>query len=331
LYNYAAYTQPFLDPLFRATRNVSGALFGYSNTTIFYRANQPVSILAMSQQYQFCHSSNFSSSCLPLRSNQHTAPNYYHPEKNNYTAFNQRQRSTAGIIWESIGNGGIPNTLTAQGQSALVAQTYSFGGSRTNLLSAGLPDSQWQIEAQHLHNMSLAALQLWLVENAAPRIFEFRPGESSVQFLEEVTRPEDVSICKSQKVRNDAYSSFSVLGLSIILAVGSFIILLNLLLADMVFFVRSRLTRFRKSGATWVDTKQIDWYSTQALQLHRMAMQGKGVGVWEGEASLVPVLQKKHKKFRMNSWELEPSQVPLIAYGLADHGKMSNYLAREMA
>jgi hypothetical protein len=43
-------------------------------------------------------------------------------------------------------------------------------------------------------------------------------------------------------------------------------------------------------------------------------MEGKGIGGWEGEDSLVPILQKKYKKLRMESGELEPSQVSLVVY-----------------
>jgi hypothetical protein len=56
-----------------------------------------------------------------------------------------------------------------------------------------------------------------------------------------------------------------------------------------------------------VDTRRIDWYNSQALQLHRVAMEGKGIGGWEGEDSLVPILQKKCKKFGMESRELSYS------------------------
>ena len=54
-------------------------------------------------------------------------------------------------------------------------------------MTGGTGSGGWQIEAQHLHNISLASLQLWLDENAVPPTFEFRPGESSLEFLEDTS------------------------------------------------------------------------------------------------------------------------------------------------
>ena len=305
LYNYAAYTQPVVDPLFESTRNVSGLHYGFGNNSQVYLANEPVSILAIHQQYQFCYSSNFSTSCSPLSSMWQSEPAPYRAETQNYPGFSLQQRFTAGWIWASAASNEYWDTLLGQGPTALVAQGYAFVAQGSGIASASLPDNQWQIEGQHLHNVSLAGLQRTLVTRVAPPIFELRPGQSSLPFLNLINNPRQLLLCSSQKVRNAAYSSFSVLSLSMIVAFGGLIILLDFCIADIVFYVRSRRRKHRTEGVAWVDLKRRDWHSSQALQLHRMAMEGRGIGPWKSEGRLVPVLENNHKTYAFEEMEME--------------------------
>lgn len=96
------------------------------------------------------------------------------------------------------------------------------------------------------------------------------------------TDPINVAMCGSQKVRNSFNTiSFSILGVAIILIVGTMLILTNLILDLVVGWIQSRW----KIG----DYRRLQWISEDKLQLQRMAYEEAGIGTWSGTTSVVPV------------------------------------------
>jgi hypothetical protein len=309
LNNYATYTGKVTDPLFEATTNVSNQILGLADTGESYVPNHVTTFLAAAVRHQFCHSKDFSSSCTPLRGVYQSDPDYYQPDYHNYSAFTLPQRLTVGALYETIPIASFLETMLCQGQFILSAHRYLSYGSAFHRLSVAIPSNQWQIEAQNLHNISLAGMQRLLVEHASPPVFEVRPGESSLQFLTQAIQSEGLQICASQKVRSTAYTSFSALGLSIILSIGSVIIFLNFCIVDVVFFVCIQIQRWRAKSTSWVDLNRLDWTNSQFLQLQSVVLEAQGVGPWKRGGQTIPVVERSESEFRIE--DMKVMETPL--------------------
>lgn len=99
------------------------------------------------------------------------------------------------------------------------------------------------------------------------------------------TRPKyqpQIAQCKSQKVRSpNGTISFSVLGIVIILIVGTLLVLTDLLLDVIMGFMRRKLH--------WKDHKRFQWILDEKLQLQRLAFEESGQGQWSRGTDAVPV------------------------------------------
>ncbi|KAH1596408.1 hypothetical protein KXX34_000458 [Aspergillus fumigatus] len=141
---------------------------------------------------------------------------------------------------------------------------------------AQLPSNQWQIEVQSWFETNLAKLQ--------ERSVQFATGpRSSREGKQRVALTDQTPLCKAQKVRCPAgMTSFSVLGVSCLLAVGGLIILSNLSLDSIMARV----------GPKWFPGsayRRLNWALDDKLQLQRKAFEGAGVGHWHGQTAAVPV------------------------------------------
>jgi hypothetical protein len=160
------------------------------------------------------------------------------------------------------------------------------------------PIYQWQLEAENLHNLSLAVLQRRVHEFAAPEHFQIRPNLSSIDRIETPTDPYLLRTCEQQKTRSAEHYSVSVLGMTIILGVGSLLILLDWIFIKQILWFRS-FTHKRLA-------KQADWTSGGTLQLHRLALEARGVRDWDTRHYEAPRLVEKGKMFRGLAVENEP-------------------------
>lgn len=77
-----------------------------------------------------------------------------------------------------------------------------------------------------------------------------------------------------QKIRSSAYSNFSVLGLAIVLIVGSLLIILGYTIESLVNTIETRLRHIHKYS-------RLEWSAHDILQTQRMAHDELGYGKWE--------------------------------------------------
>ncbi len=98
----------------------------------------------------------------------------------------------------------------------------------------------------------------------------------------------DRAMCKSQKVRHPiGYTNVSVLGIVIILVVGSVIIVISWVLDTVVGSIQKHL--WKRS-----DYKRVQWLLNSTLQLQRMAFESAGFGSpWLRCDETVPVTREK--------------------------------------
>ena len=105
-------------------------------------------------------------------------------------------------------------------------------------------------------------------------------------------------MCHSQLVRSTAGTiSFSVLGVSIILAVGFVVIVLAQTVERITAFCQHRF--FKKSKY-----RQLNWVLDDKFQLQRMMYEAVEMGgKWEGTKDSVPVTEKSATGVRFGGWE----------------------------
>jgi hypothetical protein len=89
-------------------------------------------------------------------------------------------------------------------------------------------------------------------------------------------------LCKRQRVQTSAYYSVSVFGMAVILSIGTILILLDQSLEKLWFAYLNP-----RSGIA----KQAEWTQTGMLQLHRQAVEARGIGPWDRKNTDVPVME----------------------------------------
>lgn len=85
----------------------------------------------------------------------------------------------------------------------------------------------------------------------------------------------------TQKIRSDSFTSFSVLGLVILLVVGGLLIGVSYMLDSVVHWILNR-----KNVRTY---QRLEWNTNETLQLQRLAHEEAGFGTWTGAAGDNPV------------------------------------------
>ena len=140
-----------------------------------------------------------------------------------------------------------------------------------------------------MHNISLATMQRAVVEYTSSTDIETGPGLRSLQQIVRPTDPEALRLCGMVKIWSAEHTSFSVLGLVLILVLGSGFIVLDFVLARAVGWART------KTG--WRLYKRAEWADQSTLQLQRQALEGRWIGPWTGTDDDVPVLAGYRRTF----------------------------------
>ncbi|KAF2191705.1 hypothetical protein K469DRAFT_654829 [Zopfia rhizophila CBS 207.26] len=223
-------------------------------------------------------------------------------DKNIYKVWlNGAQRDT--ISWASkviYGYHRLINTIVdVAGAESLIAR-YSLKG----LFQASIPKNQWQIELENLVSTSLASLQGSFVEAAR--------GQSKSGLSNAFVRPGQnesaaLKVCRSQKIISTRFSSFNVLGLAIILVIGSIFVCLDISLEPIIRYAQTRQFHSSKNKLEDAESspgnnneaaairrqskpyKRYEWNATSTLQLQRLAHEAIGCGTWSRVTSETPI------------------------------------------
>ena len=188
---------------------------------------------------------------------------------------NNRQFAVVGRIAPQQLMLSMYTSVTGRGSSALRASETVF-----ELSQIGLPNNQWMIEVSSWFAITLAKLQEIPIRWATGP--PYVPDGSK---LIRASRTEEIQMCKSQMILSPGGTmSFSVLGIAIILIVGIFLILLSLWLDSITGYVRWKLH--------YNDYKRVQWGLDGMFQLHRLAYEAAGQGVWTGGADAIPVTRQ---------------------------------------
>jgi hypothetical protein len=280
LRNTVAYIEPVNDPWFHA--NISSTDF---ITT--YMPTHPYSFLGCVERYQTCHGN----SCSDLTG-------YYNIKSSNLTIpspdTRPMQNAIFELVWKAIWVSQTKYLITFLNDNVLLANDYLWGYFKG--VSAPLPDNQWQNEVINMHNTSMALLQRRIVDYATPPNTEVRPGVSSLSNIVPPNSTSAQDLCSQIKVRTTAYTSFSVLGIFLLITLAILVVAVNLSLSGIVDSAR------RRWGVEMF--KSWEWVETSPMQLHRMACEGRGIGPWNDRSVGVPRTQEVGLRFSLTALSL---------------------------
>jgi hypothetical protein len=270
---------PFLgevnDPWFSAHRfsgkNVSetGSKRFEDDEKLYFR-DDPAQVIGCTQQWQICNPNRAKEiGCTPLTSGE-------------------QAKLLADSIWSSESQRGlfewfhtsfsfIPAATWMGGHSLLAYLTLS------DYFQGRLLDNQWEHEMERFFQQGLASMQRSKVERATG--YAHPPFRHLVN-LAKTTAEKDA--CSRQIVRSTAYTSFNVLGLSIIVALSALIICTSLALP--ILLVRS-ISRLNQK----ISYKSLEWMMNSILQLQRLAHEAVGGRIWSEANWEHPITEKDEK------------------------------------
>jgi hypothetical protein len=282
------FSAPVNDPFFLANKGAS-ELHNQDTTSTFssYVQNEPLGVMACAIQLQYCNPNlPKGSNCEPLRG--FLDPRASEEVKKIFTDDQQ----FAALKWaDTLWTGSIytVNIMVGYiGSSSLLARyglSYGYQGP--------LPDNQWQLETEHWVKGTLASLQDVFVTaaNGIPTALE--------SFRESPAANETVALgmCKNQKIVSTAFSSFNVLGISLILLLGAWIIVLDMGLEPAVaLWQRRRYQKHQLNDQYYGDGKEahplysaLEWSHNSTLQLQRLAHEEAGYATWSSCDGDTPV------------------------------------------
>ncbi|KAF2107522.1 hypothetical protein BDV96DRAFT_506035 [Lophiotrema nucula] len=156
-----------------------------------------------------------------------------------------------------------------------------------------LPDNQWQLEAEFWIKGTLASIQDAFATAANG------PPEEMYEFLDQPLKNDTTpwNLCKNQKIVSTKFSSFNVLGISLILLLGIWIIVLDMGLEPTVaWWQRRQYKKHQLRDEYYAESKEghplyaaLEWSHTSTLQLQRLAHEEAGFGTWSACDGDTPV------------------------------------------
>lgn len=266
LSNQAAYTSPVNDPWFKATVNTS------VGPAQFYFADQPVTAIGCTEQYQFCNGDRCTS--MAGITSFDIMPDL---------GFNKLQEALYTLLATYTMFMQLATIFQFLSNDLLLANQLTYG----SLPISSTPDADhWKKEVENLHSTCLAGIQAHGILHAAPGNSVFKNNVNVHDFINPETTKENVYLCKNQKFRSSVYTSFSVFGLALVGSICFSIILLSVMVPPIVGRVQKRWSNAK--GV--VSVSQRAWIEDDVLQLQRIALEAKGLGPWNGRSHAVPVL-----------------------------------------
>jgi hypothetical protein len=163
---------------------------------------------------------------------------------------------------------GIFEIVSRLGTTALLSRNMLQNGRQSPL-----PNNQWELEVESWYKASLADLKRSILELSTGPI-----DPAMRRFLVRPNTTETKKICANQKIRSNSFISVNLLGLTIIFAAGTLIIIVSLVLPIAVEHFQPHHNRY----------SSLEWITNDTLQLRRLAHEAVGAGTWKGATDDYP-------------------------------------------
>ncbi|KAF2020285.1 hypothetical protein BU24DRAFT_448587 [Aaosphaeria arxii CBS 175.79] len=259
------------DPWFSAHRN-GDKFWSVANTStsrMTYVQDEPVGVMGCAMQTQFCNPNlPEGERCGPLSGYADDSFDW----QTLYKTPSQKKTFQWAVDIFQLGFFSISGIVDTLGVTAITARQGLTGNNQ-----GPLPDLQWQHEVEHWADASLSSVQGSFVEagqGPAPLYERFRRAPNGT---------EQTSLCRSQKITTTKYSSFSVLGIFLILSIGTLIMALDLLLEPLLEYMHAhhpRLIPRTSSSDEATAYARAEWNLNTTLHFQRLAHENLGVGTW---------------------------------------------------
>ncbi|KAH7115914.1 hypothetical protein B0J11DRAFT_538738 [Dendryphion nanum] len=252
------------DPWFSAHRTGprSGSVVNNDQTRPTYMQDEPAGVLGCTMQTQYCNA--HTGKCSPLSG--------YADQRFDLKSLFDKPAQKKMFRWSvdvfQLGFFSISGIVDNLGITSLVARLGLTANQQ-----GPIPTNQWQIEVEQWVSASLASVQGSFIESGnGPRpLYE--------RFRRAPNGTEQTAVCKSQKIMTTKYSSFSVLGVALILLVGGLIMVLDLGLEPLIDYIQIRRNKTRPNpSGTYA---RLEWNANTTLQLQRLAHEHMRVGTWK--------------------------------------------------
>ncbi|KAF1994364.1 hypothetical protein P154DRAFT_581843 [Amniculicola lignicola CBS 123094] len=272
--NGIRYTAAIDDPWFSAhTRGSNITIRGYEGEYPSFVADKSASVLGCTEQYQVCAPSR------PVGDRCSRLGGLLDPTgKVNATdpTFDLKHRVFSGLSYARFND--IAKGL---GDESLRARS-----TLNTIIQVPLPNNQWQLEMERWFQIMLSGMQASSVETAVgPTTNEMKPfyiGRNDTEDFPGDKNTEFGYFCDNQKIRSTEHANFSVFGLSLTLAVGCLIILLNWSVEWIYIKLVWHFPYFNQYA-------RLEWTINGTLQLQRLAHEELGYGNWTNCDMEVPV------------------------------------------
>ncbi|KAF2192069.1 hypothetical protein K469DRAFT_555931 [Zopfia rhizophila CBS 207.26] len=259
--NAMRFSEPCNDPWFSAHRAYVDPLV--HNKTL-YLSDNLASPMGCVEQYQFCNPKN--DACTQLAP---ILPAIGSAKSD--LSLTPLQAATVDVLFNAIYMLNTDISIPSFHGSSFLAQQ-----SIIQTLQLPLPDNQWQLELQDMHNTVLSMLQRDIVDYARG------PGSMAAQKF--ITMPKEGparELCTLIRARADGrFSNINTYGLALTLILGGLIILTNLFVVDILAIIYNKRGRYPSRHNAWV--------TDGILQLQRRVFELQYQGIWKGEKDAVP-------------------------------------------
>ncbi|OLN96618.1 hypothetical protein CCHL11_00915 [Colletotrichum chlorophyti] len=273
--NSVVHREPNIDPVFGA--NIEWNADG----NLSYLPDRFVSPVGCADGHRICNPNN--GRCTRIHGSQEVV------ESAMDIGLNSVQLATVGRLSAIFSTSTFYHLTWTRTQSFLKAQELVAG-----LTQLPLPSNQWEIEMSSLFVDTLARLQLQTLEyvtgpSTPVRGTTVKPWDTFPRPLP--TLPNDVEVsyknlCESQRFKNPQGTvNFSVLGLSILLGLGFFLIICS--------FTLEHLTHYFQKKTVYGLLKAKRWERDESLQVMRMLFELKGSGLWKDILQSIPTTESK--------------------------------------
>ena len=279
-------------PAHQAITSITGNPDGTETNVTTYSLDNDVNVLACTEQHQICNPNRWTNDlrCTPMLPLNVLEDGYINTNDSGYlqnVLDNEAQMTTASLLFYALDWAHLHQLLGNFNKPPLLLNSY-----QQQLASLGLADDQWLLETSHLFALTLNTVQRYITE------FATGPPSPYSEYTSEwlAGNPTFNSLCNSQIIRSPNFTSFSMLGISLIFGLGGLTICISLCMESVVGYFRRRWRR----GLF----QQVRWRLDGKLQLQRMAFEEAGLGIWQGGADQVPTTVVRGKKITLpQSWD----------------------------
>ncbi|KAI1744856.1 hypothetical protein F4680DRAFT_443335 [Xylaria scruposa] len=277
--NGVLFPAPTADEWYRVATTPSNVVENLGNDTRTYQRYlplEPASALGCADQHQFCNSAlEGTTGCGPLASLRdaikEAVPFFntsYTEVANGIKSGSAETSELARFVYMASRFFGVDKTITAivahLGSSALLSQRTLIQGDQ-----GPLPSNQWQLDVNHLWDISLAVMQASFIDTA------YGQTDSSIlQSWISFTSP---------ALKELSYGSFSLFGVLFTLVVGLLIVLVSYLLEPISGYLCKR-------GHS--QYAHLEWMANGTLQLQRLAHEELGSGIWSKCIDDIPAAEQ---------------------------------------